>query len=270
VIDLELAEVSMAYGRRTVLDRVTLAVSAGEWLGLIGPNGAGKTTLLRVAAGLIRHRGRVAVCGDSPRALGRRRLAQLVALVEQDPSLPQESTVGEYVMLGRTPYVPYLGWESRADRLAVGDVLARLDLLPFAARRLRTLSGGERQRAVVARALAQEPRVLLLDEPTTALDVGRQQQVLELVAGLRADRGLTVVSATHDLTLAAAYADRLALLGGGRLVALGPPREVLTERRLARHYGAALRVLSDEEGGLAVIPVRPKRAARAVDAVDGA
>jgi iron complex transport system ATP-binding protein len=267
MIVLALEEVSVAYSGRPALDRVTLAVPAGEWLGLIGPNGAGKTTLLRVAAGLIRHGGRVRVGGEAPAALGRRSLAQQVALVEQDPPLPLEITVAELVMLGRTPYIPHLGWESRSDRLAVGEVLARLDLVPFAGRRLGTLSGGERQRAVVARALAQEPRLLLLDEPTTALDVGRQQQVLELVAELRAERGLTVVSATHDLTLAATYADRLALLGGGRLAALGPPREVLTEEALAHHYGATLRVLSDEEGGLAVIPVRPRRAAPAASGI---
>ena len=125
-------------------------------------------------------------------------------------------------------------------------------------RRLGSLSGGERQRAVLARAVAQDARLLLLDEPTTALDVGAQQQVLELVASLRADRGLTVLSAMHDLTHAGQYADRLVLMDGGREVASGAPKEVLTEQLVARHYGAEVRVIVDEETGIAVVPLRPR------------
>jgi cobalamin transport system ATP-binding protein len=164
-------------------------------------------------------------------------------------------TVAEYVLLGRTPYVPYFGTESRSDVEAVERALRRLDLTALASRRLGTLSGGERQRAVLARALAQGTEVLLLDEPTSALDVGRQQQVLEFVDRLRAQQRLTVLSAMHDLTLAAQYAERLLLLDGGVVVADGPPREVVTEARVAAHYGATVRVI-DDEAGLAVVPRR--------------
>ena len=147
-------------------------------------------------------------------------------------------TVAEYVLLGRTPHLGPLAKEGARDRDAAARALARLDLLPFADRRLGTLSGGEKQRVVVARALAQEARIVLLDEPTAALDIGHQQQALDLLDGLRAESGLTLVAAMHDLTLAAQYADRMVLLDAGRVVAEGRPHEVLTEALIAEHYGA--------------------------------
>jgi iron complex transport system ATP-binding protein len=247
--------VSVTLGGAPVLDDVTASVDDGEWVGVIGPNGAGKTTLLRVVAGLVPHGGTIELGGRAVSAMKRRRLSRCVALVPQDPLMPKEMTVAEYVLLGRTPYVPYLGSESRSDLEAVGRALDRLDLQALANRRLGTLSGGERQRAVLARALAQGTAVLLLDEPTSALDVGRQQQVLEFVDRLRAEQRLTVLSAMHDLTLAGQFADRLLLLDRGAVVADGPPRDVLTEARLAAHYGATVRVI-DDEAGLAVVPRR--------------
>jgi iron complex transport system ATP-binding protein len=252
---ISLDDVSVRLGGALVLDGVTAAVEDGEWVGVIGPNGAGKTTLLRAIAGLTPHEGTIELGGRPVAALKRRELSRLVALVPQDPLMPKEMTVAEYVLLGRTPYVPYLGSESREDVDAVDRALRRLDLPELAARRLGTLSGGERQRAVLARALAQDTPILLLDEPTSALDVGRQQQVLEFVDRLRAEQRLTVLSAMHDLTLAAQFTDRLVLLDRGAIVADGPPRDVLTEARVAAHYGAAVRVI-DDEAGLAVVPTR--------------
>jgi iron complex transport system ATP-binding protein len=164
-------------------------------------------------------------------------------------------TVGEYVLLGRTAHLGLLGRPGPADRQAAAEAAERLDLALLASRRLDALSGGERQRAVLARAIAQDAPVLLLDEPTAALDVGRQQEVLELVGELRAERGLTVLGAMHDLTLAGQYADRLALLDGGRLVAEGRPAEVLTEERIARHYHARVRVTSVDDSPV-VVPAR--------------
>jgi iron complex transport system ATP-binding protein len=252
---ISLDRVSVWLGGALVLDGVTAAVDDGEWVGVIGPNGAGKTTLLRAVAGLVSHAGTVTVGGGPVAALKRRELSRRVALVPQDPLMPKEMTVHEYVLLGRTPYVPYLGSESRDDVKAVDRALGRLDLRGLAERRLGTLSGGERQRAVLARALAQATPILLLDEPTSALDVGRQQQVLEFVDRLRAEERLTVLSAMHDLTLAAQFTDRLLLLDRGVIVAEGPPREVLTEARIGAHYGAAVRVIDDDRG-LAVVPTR--------------
>jgi iron complex transport system ATP-binding protein len=170
--------------------------------------------------------------------------------------MPPEMSVREYVLLGRTPYIGYLATERRSDHDAADAAIHRLELGPFAHRRLSSLSGGERQRTVLARALAQDAPLLVLDEPTSALDVGRQQQALEIVDELRATEGLTVLSAMHDLTLAGQYADRLLLLDRGRLVAEGTAREVLTRALIAQHYRAEVRVVGDPDSGLVVVPVR--------------
>ena len=252
---LALDDVSVALGGRRVVDGVSATVDAGEWLSLIGPNGAGKSSLLRAVAGLVPFEGRISVAGAAVRSLRRRELARRLAFVPQSPLLPPEIRVREYVLLGRTPYIGTFGIESAADFEAVERALARLDLAGLAERPLRTLSGGEQQRAVLARALAQEAPLLLLDEPTTSLDVGRQQQVLELVAQLR-DGELTVVSAMHELTLATQYGDRLLLLADGRCVADGTPAEVADEALLRRHYGADVRVVAERGVPVAVIPVR--------------
>jgi iron complex transport system ATP-binding protein len=252
---VELREVTVELGGRPVVDRVGAVIAEGEWLGLIGPNGAGKTTLLRAIARLVPFTGEIVLAGRSLTELPRGELARLVAVVPQDPSTPPWMTVAEYVLLGRTPHLGPLAKEGTRDRDAAARALARLDLLPFAGRRLETLSGGEKQRVVVARALAQEAPIVLLDEPTAALDIGHQQQALELLDGLRAESGLTLVAAMHDLTLAAQYADRMLLLDGGRVVADGTPTDVLTEAAIARHYGAAIDVVQLEDR-IAVVPRR--------------
>ena len=249
---LALEQVTVELGGHAVVDGVSFVVGHGEWVALIGPNGAGKTTLLRAVAGLVGHRGGIAIDGEPVRRLGRRELARRVAVVPQVPLMPAGMSVREYVLLGRTPYVSYAGRESRGDLAATEQALTRLDLGDLAGRELGTLSGGERQRAVLARALSQDAPLLLLDEPTSALDAGRQQEALELIDALRLDAGLTVLAAMHDLTLAGQYASRLLLLSGGRIVAQGAPAEVLTEPLIAEHYGARVRILED----LAVVPVR--------------
>jgi iron complex transport system ATP-binding protein len=240
-----------------VVDGLSLAVDEGEWLGVIGPNGAGKTTLLRAAAGLVSYAGSARLFGEEVARLGRREVAKRIALVPQSPVIPPDMTVLEYVVIGRTPHLGYTGAPDARDVDACRAALARLDVAQLADRRLGSLSGGERQRAVLARAMAQDARLLLLDEPTTALDVGAQQQVLELVADLRETKALTVLSAMHDLTVAGQYPDRLVLLDGGREAASGSPADVLTEETIARHYGASVRVISDGES-LAVVPLRPR------------
>ena len=247
--------VSISLGGRRVVRDVSAKVGTGDWVAVIGPNGAGKTTLLRAIGGLVRHDGVIAVLGVPHAAASRRDLARRVALVPQVPSTPPEFLVRDYVLLGRTPHISYLGAESRRDLDAAERALDRLDLIGLGARRLGTLSGGERQRAVLARALAQDAPVLLLDEPTSALDVGRGQEVLELLDELRRERGLTVVSAMHDLTLAGQFATRLVLLADGAVAADGRPRDVLTEEALERYYGADVRVV-DDGVQRAVVPVR--------------
>ena len=256
---IDLRAVTVELGGKPVVNRVDAIVADGEWLGLIGPNGAGKTTLLRAIARLVRFTGEIALAGRSVDDLPRAELARLVAVVPQEPSTPPWMTVAEYVLLGRTPHLGPLAKEGARDREAAARSLARLDLLPFADRRLGTLSGGEKQRVVVARAIAQEARIVLLDEPTAALDIGHQQQAFELLDELRNESELTLVAAMHDLTLAAQYADRMLLLDAGRVAAEGAPHEVLTEPLIARHYDAAIQVVS-VDGGIAVVPTRPSAA----------
>ena len=253
---LALQDLSVTLGGNRVVDGLGAEVAEGEWVSLIGPNGAGKTTALRAVARLVGYAGSVRIFGDDTGDLSRQRLARLVALVPQVPLIPGDISVREYVLLGRTPYLGYFGSERRSDHEAVDRALEQLDLTPLAHRRLDTLSGGERQRATLARALAQDAPILLLDEPTAALDVGRQQQVLELVDSLRAQRGLTVFSTMHDLTLAGQYADRLLLLDGGRLVAAGGAREVLTRALITEHYGAEVALVDTPDSGFVVVPVR--------------
>jgi iron complex transport system ATP-binding protein len=257
---IELERVSVALAGRPVLEEVTMGVEEGGWTTLIGANGAGKTTLLRAVAGALACAGSVAVAGRDPRRVPVAQRARDVAIVWQSPLLPLEMSVHEYVTLGRTAHLGMLGRAGAGDARATAEALRRLDLGALAERRLGALSGGERQRATLARALAQEAPVLILDEPTTALDVGRQQEALELVGQLREERRLTVLGAMHDLTLAGQYADRLALLDRGRLVRHGPPGEVLRRELIRRHYRAHVEV-TEAHGAPVVLPVRPGAAA---------
>ena len=254
-MSIHVAGLRVTLDRAPILHGVDLAVAAGEWVTVIGPNGAGKSTLLRAVGGLLPFTGTVHIGGTELARLPRRHRARRVATVVQSPVVPPGMAVLDYVLLGRTPYIPPLGRESAADLAAAHDVLDRLDLTGFAARRLETLSGGERQRVFLARALAQGATVLLLDEPTSALDIGHQQDVLELVDQLRRESGLTVLASMHDLTTAGEYADRIVLLADGRVVAAGVPAEVLTEVLLAEHYRVRVRVIPGDHGPL-VVPVR--------------
>jgi len=241
---------------RDVVRGVTCALPAAGWLGVLGPNGAGKSTLLRAIIGLIPHRGQVLMDGRDAIGIRRRELARHIAMVVQKPTVPEGTTVVEYVGLGRTPHISYFGSMGRRDREVVAEVLDSLGLASVAARPMHTLSGGEVQRVFVARALAQEPSLLVLDEPTTSLDVGRQQEVLELIETLRRDRGVTVVSALHDLSLAGQFADRLLLLHEGNQVAEGVPGSVLTERTVHEFFGASVRLVHVDGSGHLVVPVR--------------
>jgi iron complex transport system ATP-binding protein len=256
---IQVAGLGVTLGGNRVLDGVDLTVDGGSWLAVVGPNGAGKSTLLRALTGLVRHDGTVTLEGRPAGTLRPRDRARLAGYAPQIPVLPAALSVTEYVLLGRTPYRSLLSAPRAEDRAVADGVLERLDLVPFRDRPLHTLSGGERQRAVLARALAQQPRMLFLDEPTSALDLGHAQQVLELVDRLRREDGLTVVSTLHDLTLAGQYADTLLMLAGGAVVAAGSAPEVLTPDRLARHYGATAEVTGGADG-IRVYPVRRRPA----------
>jgi iron complex transport system ATP-binding protein len=257
--DINLSALSVSYGVRLVVSAVSLRVNPGEWLGLIGPNGAGKSSLLRAVAGLVPSAGTVTF-GPSEEQPSRRRASQLVAYLPQRPELPPTMTVGDYILLGRSPYISLFGSERGHDHRAADAVVKRLDLVSFAKRRLGELSGGEAQRVVLARALTQGAPVLLLDEPSAALDLGEGQRVLELVDELRLERGLTVISAMHDLGIIGQFADRLAVLVEGRLIQVGVAREVLTAAAIERYFGASVQLADDGQGGIVVVPVRRRPA----------
>lgn len=241
--------------RSVLLTGIELTVSPGEWLGLIGPNGAGKTTLLHAVTGVVESFGTINVDGDDLDDLSPRERARRVALVPQRPIVPPGMDAFTYVLLGRTPHLSYFASEGTRDVEVARNALVELGVGELSSRDISTLSGGELQRVVLARALAQEPEILLLDEPTSALDVGNQQQVLEVIDGMRSARGLTVVAAIHDLTLAAQFCDRLALLADGELIATGTPHQVLTEETIRVHYEANVNVIWIDDQ-LAVIPTR--------------
>jgi cobalamin transport system ATP-binding protein len=245
---------AVTLGDAAVLRGVDLDVATGEWVNVIGPNGAGKTTLLRALLGAVRFEGRIGINGRSNGdAMSR---ARAVAYVPQTPVIPPGVPVIDYVLLGRTPHRGLFQAQSVDDLDVAAEVLDRLDLAGFVQREVSTLSGGERQRVVMARALAQESSIVLLDEPTTALDLGHQQDMLDLIDALRAERGLTVLATLHDLTLAARYGDRIAVLSGGVIVADGAPADVLTESLISAHFDADVRIIDDVDGPIIVPAVR--------------
>lgn len=243
---MRLRDVGVELGGKPIVRSVSLEIRSGSWLAVIGPNGAGKSTLLRAVVGALPHSGEIIFDGIEPGRGYARRRARQVAYVAQEPLMPPDLTVGAYVLLGRTPFLGYLSAESACDREIASSALDRLDLTGFADRTLGTLSGGERRRAVLARALAQQPSVVLLDEPTAALDLGHEQQMLDLIDELRVDSGLTVVTTLHDLNAASQYADKLALLSGGEVVGAGTAAEVLTDQVLATYYGARVEILDGD------------------------
>ncbi len=251
-----LDDLAVRYGVVDALGPVSDVVTEGEWLGVIGPNGAGKSTLLRALARLVAYRGTVRIHDADVAALSRRQFARLVAYVPQKPELPAQMRAIDYVALGRTPHRGYFGAEGPHDRHRCAALLERLGLAEMAERALATMSGGELQRLVLARALAQEAPLLILDEPTSALDLGRRVEALDLVDELRRERELTVISAVHDLTLAAQFATRLLLLHEGHVVANGTPDEVLADEALGDYFGARIQVLRNVDGELVVVPRR--------------
>jgi len=236
---LRVEAVHVRFGDAVVLDDVSMRVAAGELVGLVGPNGSGKTTLLRAVAGLVPVQGRVWLVDAPISALSARDMAQRAARVPQttalDPNLGLSAL--EVVLAGRAPYLGRWRWESASDRAVACDAMTVTSTAHLAGRLAAELSGGERQRVFTARALTQQPRLLLLDEPTANLDLGHQLRVLALVLGLTRTAGMGALAAIHDLELAARFCDRLVMLDRGRVVAEGPPASVLTSDLLLAAYG---------------------------------
>lgn len=265
-IALELRAVSAGYhpaSHDDVLRDIDLRLSPGEVVALIGANGAGKSTLLRTIGGVLHaSRGQITLDGTPLRQLGPRARAQRIATVPQDGPIPPGLLVEEMVALGRTPYSRALLGLTRQDRDSIAWAMRATDVQPLAGRYVDELSGGERQRVILARALAQQPRVLLLDEPTANLDLHHQIAVLELVRDLSRARGLAVLAAVHDLQLAALYCDRLVLLRSGRVLRTGSPEEVLTARLIEDAFGQAVVLSRHPSHGVPLVALVPGASAR--------
>jgi iron complex transport system ATP-binding protein len=240
---LKIQNISVSYGTRRILHEVTFNVQSGEVLALIGPNGAGKSTLIRAASGVIPYTGHVRTNGDDFASLSPLQRAKYIATVPQAVSMPPAYTVWETVLLGRTPYLGFLGQPSQKDEEIARRSLERVSALPFAERRVGELSGGEQQRILLARALCQSTPILLLDEPTAHLDLQYQVGLLELITELAHKDDLAVLIALHDLNLAAHYADRIALMVAGSIKAIGTAKEVLQPELITEAYCLPVQVV---------------------------
>jgi len=250
-------ELSFAYNGRSVLEEISLAISPGERIALLGPNGAGKTTLIKLISGVLPpSKGSIWLDGHKVHSLPRRDVARLIAVVPQEFVVPFAFTTQEIVELGRTVYLRALSSLRASDRRAIEKALALTDTIHLRHRIFNELSGGERQRVVIAMALAQEPKILLLDEPTQHLDITRQAEILDLVVQLNCDRGLTVLAAIHDLNLAAMYFSRILVLHRGTVIADGSPSNVFRLEVLEKAYEGPVNIFpSPKRGAPMVLPV---------------
>lgn len=246
--------VTFAFNGTRILNGVDLALDPGRILGVIGPNGAGKSTLVRLLGrSLAPASGTIRLNGEDLTRWRQQDMARVLAVVPQDPELPTSFSVFEMVLMGRTPYLGWMGLETDADRQIVQRVMKEVGIWHLADRLVGQLSGGERQRVVIARALAQEPQVLLLDEPTAHLDINHQLETLSLVTSLVRRHNLAALAIFHDLNLAAQYCHELVLLHQGSIVARGAPSRVLTPTLIEAVYGASVGVMLHPVNGLPVV-----------------
>jgi iron complex transport system ATP-binding protein len=248
---LRLDNISLGYSKRTVLHNINLEAKPGEMLGIIGPNGSGKSTLIKGITRLLQPiSGQIFLDGRDIANISRQELAQLVAVVPQNPTLPELFTALEVVLMGRTPHLGLLRYEGEKDLATVQKTMEATQTLVFAERRVGELSGGERQRLTIARALAQEPKIILMDEPTANLDINYQIETLDLARQLCQEQDLIVVVTLHDLNLASQYCDRLVMLSDGRIYCHGIPKVVLNTQTIKEVYGAKVYVYPHPINGL--------------------
>lgn len=248
---ITLTDIVFRYNDVPALQAVSFDVRRGEFLGVIGPNGSGKTTLIRVIDGiLVPEKGRVTVNGNTVRGMKRREIARVIAVVPQDFPMVFPFRVIEVVMMGRSPHLGMLRFEGETDLRIVEKAMEMTDTAPLAYRSMDSLSGGERQRVLIARALAQEPEVILLDEPTAFLDIRHQVELFDLMKVLNRERGLTVLAVTHDINLAASYCERVLLLKEGNIHHMGAPEAVVTEENIGAVYETDVLVDANPLSGL--------------------
>jgi iron complex transport system ATP-binding protein len=240
---LTLEDVSLSYGRIPAVDRVELDIEAGEILGILGPNGSGKSSLLKLMCGLLSpDSGRVLAGDRLLRRLARAEIAREIGMVSQEAHFQFSFSVLEVVLMGRFPHLGKLQFEGRRDMQAARQALAATHCLHLAERSIHELSGGERQRVLIARALAQEPKLILFDEPTAFLDLKYKRDIFQLIASLSRERGMAVVVVSHDLDLAGQYCDRIALLKNGSIHQTGTPESVITARNVASVFDCPVTV----------------------------
>ncbi len=253
---LEMQNVTLGYGRKVVVKDITFQMKPGEMMGLVGPNGCGKSTIIRALSRVISpYSGRILLDGKNISTISRRDLSRLLGVVPQIPLLPSTFTAFEVVLMGRNPHLGLFQYEGPKDMAIAWRAMGKAQVKHLAERRIGELSGGEIQCVVIARVLAQETEVVLLDEPTANLDIGRQVEILDVIKGMCQENGLTVIAALHDLNLAAQYCSRLVLINNGRIHAQGTPAEVINADNIREVYGAGSHVYSHPLSGLpAVLP----------------
>lgn len=245
-----LNEITFAYDRDDVIHDLSLEISAGSFTGIIGPNGAGKTTLLKLISGTLTPQfGTITINGRAITSYSRCEIAKMIAVVPQIEAPVFPFSAFEIVLMGRAPYLKRFGFETKRDLEIAENVMRKTGTWGLRERSIDELSGGERQRVLIARALAEEPRILLMDEPTTFLDIRHQLEIMEILSSLNKSEGMTIVSAMHDINLAIAYCDDIALLYNGGIFSHGKPEDVITYVNLKRIFGADVYVGVNEFTG---------------------
>ncbi len=238
---VEVQNIKFFYNDRATIDDVSFTVDEGEYFIIIGPNGSGKTTMVKLIAGLARPgSGSIEISGRPIHDMSGKALARNVAIVPQYPPTDISFTVAELVLMGRSPHLGLLGLEQTKDFATAGQAMAFTKVDHLAHRKLDQLSAGERQRVLIARAICQQARIIVLDEPTASLDLAHQIHIMDLMEKLRRDQGITVIMVSHDLNLAALYGDRLLLMDQGKMASLGTPHQVLKYKTLEEAYGCVL------------------------------
>lgn len=257
---LDLHNLFLKYASSVVVDGISFGVESGEFFMIIGPNGAGKSSLLKLIAGIEQAQsGQIDVFGRQKIKYSVRELAKIVALVAQQAPVDFPFSVAETVLMGRFPHLGMLGIENGRDYSLAAEAMSFVGVEQFAGRRLDQLSGGERQRVMIARAICQEPQIILLDEPTASLDPAHQLKIMDLMERLRQEKNTTVIMVSHDLNLAALYADRLLLMKNGRKVVIGTPAEVFVPEYLATSYECNLSIDENPVGKIPRIMLVPEK-----------
>ncbi len=260
MIAVHIENLQCSYGKEPILQEISFSIETGEFFIIIGPNGSGKTTLLKTINSIIKpQQGNMEILGTPFQTYTRKSLARLLAFVPQEVPSDFPFTVKDVVLMGRYPHLGVFGLEKEQDQEIAKEAMEFTDILHLATRRLSQLSGGERQRVFIARAICQEPQIILLDEPTASLDLAHQVRTMDLMERLKREKGITVVMVSHDINLAAMYGDRLLLLKEGKIVKLGKPANVITFEILEEAYGCVLMVNPSPLGDFPQVTLVPQR-----------